>query len=127
MNNSKPRSDQLLGELRSAVSDMYAAPAITAAESAAGSRVERAFSALDASLSRGGPLPDAWQSRRRHGLSDAARAVIAGLVAPSSAGINVDGIHASDEVWSEIRAAFPLSLFEAWVLAGGTYYPDAGM
>jgi hypothetical protein len=46
-----------------------------------------------------------------HPLSDAARAVIAGLVAPTD-DVNPAGITAPDSVWDEIRAAFPLSLFE---------------
>lgn len=50
-----------LAELRKAVSDMYAADAESAAESEAGCRVGHAFSALDASLSRRGFLPDAWK------------------------------------------------------------------
>lgn len=46
-------------------------------------------------------------------LSNAARAVIAGLVAPSWE-VNKDGIIADDETWNEIRAAFPISLFRQW-------------
>lgn len=43
-------------------------------------------------------------------LGDAARAVIAGLVA-SRLDVNPAGITADDDVWTQIRNAFPLDLF----------------
>lgn len=59
-------------------------------------------------------------------LSDDARAVIAGLIADGSEhDINKDGITASDAVWSEIRAAFPIELFRAWA-TDDNYNPHAG-
>lgn len=56
-------------------------------------------------------------------LSDAAKAVIAGLVAPSDA-VNHDGITAEDDVWAEIHAVFPLDLFTNRPHTVG-YNPDA--
>ncbi|MGH3986844.1 MAG: hypothetical protein ACRDTZ_05945 [Pseudonocardiaceae bacterium] len=57
-------------------------------------------------------------------LGDDAIAVIAGLVADDT-DVNAQGIMASDEVWDEIRAAFPLDLFRAWV-TDSNYVPEAG-
>lgn len=64
-------------------------------------------------------------------LDEDARAVIAGLVAPSSE-VNADGITASDAVWERIRAAFPVESFHAWVqtrtadpTSGNSYDHDA--
>lgn len=55
-------------------------------------------------------------------LSDDARAVIAGF---ATAGVNMQGISATDEVWQEIHAAFPTCLFDAW-RTDDNYDPEAG-
>lgn len=55
-------------------------------------------------------------------LSDAAKALIAGITAGD---MNAEGINAEDWVWDEIRAAFPFDLFENRPDAV-TYNPDAG-
>lgn len=64
----------------------------------------------------------------RNPLSDAAKAVIAGLVADGSTEeINKDGITADDSVWAEIRAAFPVALFREWANGNDdNYNEDAG-
>ena len=67
-------------------------------------------------------------------LSPDAVAVIAGLVAPSDA-FNRDGIYTTEEVWAEIRTAFPHTAFLRWAEAhpdvldsgGQGYDPEAGM
>lgn len=53
-------------------------------------------------------------NRARRILSAEAVAVIAGMVAPSEE-VNADGIMTSDQVWDEVRAAFPIETFWAWV------------
>jgi hypothetical protein len=52
-------------------------------------------------------------------LSEEAKATIAGAIAMSSDGINVDGIYGD---WIAARAAFPMELFWAWAKATG--HPD---
>lgn len=52
-------------------------------------------------------------------LSRDARAIIAGLIAPSPEsdpehGVDSEGVMGSEEVWEEIRAAFPVAQFWEW-------------
>jgi hypothetical protein len=42
------------------------------------------------------------------------RAVVAGLAAPESENIDPDEIGATDETWSVLAGAFPLSVFREW-------------
>lgn len=68
-------------------------------------------------------------------LSADAAAVVAGLVGFDTE-VNRDGIYTTDDVWAEVRAAYPLALFQAWAAAhprdrmldsgGQGYDPDAG-
>jgi hypothetical protein len=54
-------------------------------------------------------------------LSDAAYAVVCGLVQPSEE-IEVNGITASERVWEELRLAFPSHVFHANVAKGRVGY-----
>ncbi|MCK2240027.1 MULTISPECIES: hypothetical protein [unclassified Crossiella] len=47
-------------------------------------------------------------------LSESAAAVVAGLSALSTSGINRDGIVTTAEVWREIQAAVPVAWFHRW-------------
>lgn len=57
-------------------------------------------------------------------LSAAAVAVIAGLVAAPEERVNVETINPSAEVWAEIRRAFPVESFRAWVQGNDGAAPD---
>jgi len=69
-------------------------------------------------------------------LSQDAVCVLAGLLAPAEEDINADGIFTTEQVWAEIRAAFPVHRFRAWAEAhpreelldggGQGYDPEAG-
>jgi hypothetical protein len=66
-------------------------------------------------------------------LSEAATAVIAGLLSAPEESVNRDGIIADDETWQEIREAFPVALFRQWAAGRASdgsepgYWPEAGM
>jgi len=66
-----------------------------------------------------------FDDRQYRPISDAATAVIAGLVAPSDA-VNHAGITADDAVWDEIRSVFPMRLFADRPPTVG-YDPGAGL
>ncbi len=51
---------------------------------------------------------------RKVNLSAEARAVLAGMLAPSDE-VNSDGIYAGDKTWAELRTAFPQGEFTAWL------------
>jgi hypothetical protein len=61
------------------------------------------------------PLPE---------LSADARAVIAGLVAPTAEGVNHEGIFT--DAWDELQRVFPIEQFRAWETEE-RHNPDAGL
>jgi len=88
-------------------------------------------SASDAMIAGRAAVPYEPSDSQERVLSEAARAVIAGLIAPSSE-VNKYGIIADDGTWDEIRRAFPVSLFREWAAGRASdgsepgYWPHAG-
>ncbi|MDN5917934.1 MAG: hypothetical protein L0I76_23040 [Pseudonocardia sp.] len=60
-------------------------------------------------------------------LTEDARAVIAGLIAPETSGIDRDHIYAPDHVWGQILALFPVELFHAWTARHRAAFDNDGI